>query len=115
MYFVFRRKFNLFSWKTLINFIKIGEILVKISEKGEWNQRNSLYFLESLNLDISLSKTKIKKIKKTEVEMELVPFLYYKDCISGVWVCTSCKFNQIGLKKLISCCFWWKVWFLWNF
>ena len=30
--------------------------------KGEWNQRNSLYFLESLNLDISLSKTKIKKI-----------------------------------------------------
>ena len=31
-------------------------------KKGEWNQRNSLYFLESLNPDISLSKTKIKKI-----------------------------------------------------
>ena len=34
----------------------------KFREKGEWNQRKSLYFLESLNLDISLSKTKIKKI-----------------------------------------------------
>ena len=62
MYFVFRRKINLFSWKILINFIKIGEVLVKNSEQGEWNQRNSLYFLKSSNLDISLSKTKIKKI-----------------------------------------------------
>ena len=30
--------------------------------KCEGNQRNSLYFLESLNLDISQSKPKIKKI-----------------------------------------------------
>ena len=36
------------------------------------------------------------------------PFSVYKDCVSGVWVSTSCKFNQSGLKKLISCCFWWK-------
>ena len=55
-------KSTIFSWKMLLNFIKTGEILVKISEKSKWNQRNSLYFLESLNLDISLSKTKIKKI-----------------------------------------------------
>ena len=34
----------------------------KFRKKGEWNQRNSLYFPESLDLDISLSKTKIKKI-----------------------------------------------------
>ena len=41
----------------------------------------------------------------TEVHVELVPFSVYKDCVSGVWVCTSCKFNQSGLKKLISSCF----------
>ena len=34
----------------------------KFRKKGEWKQRNSLYFLESLNLDICLSKTKIKTI-----------------------------------------------------
>ena len=40
--------------------------------------------------------------------MELAPFSVYKDCVSGVWVRTSCKFNQNGLKKLIKSCFWWK-------
>ena len=55
--FVFKRKIsNIFLKK----FIKVYES--KIPKNGEWNQRNSLYFLESLNLDISLSKTKIKKI-----------------------------------------------------
>ena len=47
-------KSTTFFCKNLLNFIKIGEILVKNSKKGEWNQRNSLYFLENLNLDISL-------------------------------------------------------------
>ena len=41
----------------------------------------------------------------TEFEVELAPFSVYKDCASGGWVCISCKFNQSGLKKLISCCF----------
>ena len=49
MYFVFNRKINNIFMK---NFSKI---------LGEWNQRNSLYFLKNLNLDISLSKTRIKK------------------------------------------------------
>ena len=40
-----------------------------------------------------------------EVEVELAPFSVYKDCVSVVWLCTSCKFNQSGLKKLISRCF----------
>ena len=40
-----------------------------------------------------------------EAEVELAPFLVYKDCVSGFWVCTSCKVNQSGLKKPISCCF----------
>ena len=40
-----------------------------------------------------------------DVEVELASFSVYKDCVSGVWVCISCKFNQSGLKKLISCCF----------
>ena len=38
-----------------------------------------------------------------DVEVELTPFSVYKDGVSGVWVCTSCKFNQSGLKKFISC------------
>ena len=50
----------------LKNFIKFYQnwrnFWSKIPKKGEWNKRNSLYFLQSLNLDISLSKTKIKKI-----------------------------------------------------
>ena len=41
----------------------------------------------------------------TEVEVELATFSVYKDCVSGVWVCTSGNINQSGLKKLISCCF----------
>ena len=40
-----------------------------------------------------------------EVEVDLAPFLVYKDCVSGVWVCTSRTFNQSGLKKPISCRF----------
>ena len=35
----------------------------------------------------------------TEVEEKLAPLSIYKDCVSGVWVCNSCKFNQSGLKK----------------
>ena len=50
----------------------------------------------------------IYRALSTEVEVKLALFSVYKDCVSGVWVCTSCKFNQSGLKKLISCCFWWK-------
>ena len=56
-------KSTTFSWKILLNFIKIGEILFKISEKGEWNQRNWIYLLENLNLDIFLLKI-FKKINK---------------------------------------------------
>ena len=40
--------------------------------------------------------------------MELALFSVYKGCVGGVWVCTSCKFSQRGLKKLISCYFLWK-------
>ena len=50
----------------------------------------------------------IYRTLSTEIEIETTPFSVYKDCVGGVWVCTSCKFNQSGLKKLISCCFWWK-------
>ena len=50
----------------------------------------------------------IYRALSTEVEVKLAPLSVYKDCVSGVWVCSSCKFNQSGLKKLISCCFWWK-------
>ena len=35
----------------------------------------------------------------TEAEVKLAPSPVYKDCVSGDWVCTSCKFNQSGLKK----------------
>ena len=38
----------------------------------------------------------------TEFEVGKAPFRVYKDCVSGVWVCTSCKFNQTGQKKLTS-------------
>ena len=48
--------------KKLSLFIKISEILVENSGKCEENQRNSLYFLENLNLDKSLYKTKIEKL-----------------------------------------------------
>ena len=33
-----------------------------------------------------------------EVEVELAPFIVYKDCIRRFWECTSSKFNQSGLK-----------------
>ena len=36
-----------------------------------------------------------------EVELELAVFVVYKDCIICFWACTSGKFNQIGLRKLI--------------
>ena len=29
-----------------------------------------------------------------EIEVEIAPLRVYKDCVSGVCVCTSCKFNQ---------------------
>ena len=64
-----------------------------------------LRFLQSMN---KLSKKRQSfnyRALSTEVEVELAPFSVHKDCVSGVWVCTSCKFNQSGLKKLISCCF----------
>ena len=45
----------------------------------------------------------------TEVEEWIAPILLvYKDNISVGWVCISGKFNQIGLNKLILCCFWQK-------
>ena len=47
----------------------------------------------------------IYRALSTEVEVELAPFSVYKDCVSGFRVCTSCKINQSGLKKPISCCF----------
>ena len=47
----------------------------------------------------------IYRALSTEVEVELAPFSVYKDCVSGVWVCTYCKFNQSGLKKLFRAVF----------
>ena len=47
----------------------------------------------------------IYRALSTEVDVELALFSVFKDCVSGFWVCTSCKFNQSGLKTLISCCF----------
>ena len=41
----------------------------------------------------------------TEFEVEKATFRVYKDCVSTASVCISCKFNQTGLKKLISCGF----------
>ena len=43
------------------------------------------------------SQRKLKWIKH--------PFQSTKIVLVCVWVCTSCKFNQSGLKKIISCCF----------
>ena len=62
MYFVLKRKINNIFMNSFIKFHQNWPNFIKIPKKGEWNQRNSLYFLESLNLDISLSKKKIKKI-----------------------------------------------------
>ena len=63
IYFVFKRKANNIFLKNFIEFYQNWRNFTKkIPKKAEWNQRNSLYFLESLDLDISLSKTKIKKI-----------------------------------------------------
>ena len=59
-----------------------------------------------MNKVIKKRQSFIYRALSTEVEVELAPFSVYKDCVSGVWVCTSCKFNQSGLKKLISSCFW---------
>ena len=46
-------------------------------------------------------QTFIYRALSTEVEVYLTPFSTSKDCVSVVWVCTSCKFNQSGQKKLI--------------
>ena len=40
-----------------------------------------------------------------EVEVEIAPCSVYKDCVSGVWMCTSCKFNQNGPKKFFRAVF----------
>ena len=62
MYFVFKRKINYIFMEKFIKFYQNGRnFSQKFGKKRWWNQRNSLYFLESLNLDISLLKTKIKK------------------------------------------------------
>ena len=37
-----------------------------------------------------------------EVEVNVVPCVVYKDCVSCSWLCTSDKFNQSELKELIS-------------
>ena len=58
-----------------------------------------------MNKVIKKRQSFIYRALSTEVEVELAPFSTYKDCVSGVLVCTSCKFNQSGLKKLISSCF----------
>ena len=57
-----------------------------------WNQRNSLYFLESLNLDVSLPKTKIKKIF-------LIPYSTLDELSNGTslnslrWIYRSAKID----------------------
>ena len=62
MYFNFKRKINNIFMKNFIKFYQnVRNFSQKFRKKGEWNQRNSLCFLESLSPDISLSK-KIKKI-----------------------------------------------------
>ena len=61
IFFVFKRKINNIFLKFYWILSKLAKLLSKFPKKGEWNQRNSLYFLKSLNLNISLSKTKVKK------------------------------------------------------
>ena len=36
------------------------------------------------------------------VEVEIALLVVYEDCAGCLWVCTSGKFNQSVLKKLIS-------------
>ena len=40
-----------------------------------------------------------------EMEVELAPFVAYKDCVSLFWVCTSDKFVQSGQKSLFRVIF----------
>ena len=74
-----------------------------------------LRFWQSTNKVSKKRQSFIYRALSTEVEVQLTPFSVYKDCVSGVWVRTYCKFDQSGLKKLISCCFWWKVFFFVKF
>ena len=37
-----------------------------------------------------------------EVEVVRAPFVVFSDCVGYFWVCTSGKFKQSGLKRLIS-------------
>ena len=40
-----------------------------------------------------------------EMEVGAAPFGVHNNCVSCFWVCSSVRFNQIGLKKFILCSF----------
>ena len=40
-----------------------------------------------------------------KLKVELATFAIYIDYVSGIWVSTSGKFNQSGLKERILCTF----------